>query len=62
MRFNRKLTITDGNPILQPSPYTVAWNTQPPDGTYTIAVQATDNVGNTATDGTSTVTVDNSAP
>ena len=44
------------------APYTVAWNSQPPDGTYTIAVQATDNVGNTATDGTSTVTLDNSAP
>jgi hypothetical protein len=44
------------------SPYTVAWNSQPADGTYTIAVQATDNVGNTATDGTATVTLDNSGP
>ncbi|MDX6452423.1 MAG: hypothetical protein QOH16_2472, partial [Gaiellaceae bacterium] len=44
------------------APYSVSWNSEPADGTYTIAVQATDNVGNTATDGTATVTLDNSPP
>ena len=41
------------------SPYTVNWNSQPTNGTYTIIGRATDNVGNTTDSSTVTVTVNN---
>ncbi|HEY6962876.1 MAG TPA: invasin domain 3-containing protein, partial [Gaiellaceae bacterium] len=43
------------------SPYSIAWSSQPADGTYTILARSTDNVGN-VTDVTRTVTIDNTAP
>ena len=41
------------------SAYSVAWNGQPLNGTYTIVARATDNVGNTTDSSTVTVTVSN---
>ena len=43
-------------------PYSVSWNGQPADGTYTIVARATDNVGNTTASTERTVTVDNTGP
>ena len=44
------------------APYSVTWNGQPADGTYTIVARATDNVGNTTNSAERTVTVDNTGP
>ncbi|HEX5468479.1 MAG TPA: Ig-like domain-containing protein, partial [Gaiellaceae bacterium] len=44
------------------APYSVDWNAQPADGTYTIVARATDNVGNTTDSAELTVTADNTAP
>ena len=53
-------TWATGTPIgSSGSPYTVNWNSQPTNGTYTIIAQATDNVGNTTDSSTVTVTVSN---
>ncbi|HEY5059542.1 MAG TPA: hypothetical protein VII51_11060, partial [Gaiellaceae bacterium] len=43
------------------SPYSVPWNGQPANGTYTIVARATDNVGNMTDSSTVTVTVSNGA-
>src|SRR5581483_2709495 len=43
------------------SPYSVAWNNQPPAGTYSLVAEATDNVGNVTDSSTVTVTVANGA-
>jgi hypothetical protein len=42
--------------------YSVAWSSQPADGTYRIAAKVTDNAGNSATSTPVTVVVDNSGP
>src|SRR5919106_182145 len=44
------------------APYSVTWNSQPADGTYTLLARATDNVGNTTDSAQRTITVDNTAP
>ncbi len=44
------------------APYSVTWNGQPADGTYTIVARATDNVGNTTDSAERTITVDNTGP
>ena len=45
------------------SPYTVAWNGQPADGSYDVVAVGTDNVTNTSSASASTpVTIDNSGP
>ena len=43
------------------SPYSVTWNSQPANGTYTIVARATDNAGNTTDSSTVTVVVANSS-
>jgi hypothetical protein len=43
-------------------PYSLAWSTQPADGTYTLLARAVDNVGNLAESAPITVKVDNTAP
>jgi hypothetical protein len=43
-------------------PYSLAWNTQPADGSYTLLARAVDNVGNLAESAPITVTLDNTAP
>jgi len=47
---------------LTAAPYTLAWNGQPADGTYTLLARATDRAGNVGTSAPRTVTVDNAAP
>jgi Bacterial Ig-like domain len=42
--------------------YTVAWSSQPADGTYSVAALVTDNVGHTAFSAPATTRVDNTAP
>jgi hypothetical protein len=42
--------------------YSLAWNSQPADGTYTIAAKVTDAAGNTATSTPQTIVIDNTAP
>jgi hypothetical protein len=42
--------------------YSVAWNSQPADGTYTIFAKGSDNATNTADSSSIVVTIDNSAP
>ncbi len=41
------------------SPFSVTWNNQPTNGTYTVVARATDNVGNTTDSSPTTVTVNN---
>jgi hypothetical protein len=42
--------------------YAVEWTSQPPDGTYRVAVRAVDGAGHTTDSAPQTVTIDNAAP
>src|SRR5215210_7980418 len=50
-----------GSSTTSPS-YTVAWNSQPADGSYRVAARATDTAGNSVSSGVATTTVDNTGP